>query len=230
VSSLCAASAVRSGASKALALAALLALAGGLAGCSTARVGHPPPITPAALEEAQTFPYFKTYWVGRSFVGAQLSAADGTSGYNSLIGDSVYYGDCVPGKSVLGGSCLLPLQVTTVIYHLHSNLTLGPQRNAVLRGVPATIYDGGRSIELYSGQVAIDIFSDTLAHALAATHLLRPLNARGSAAGPLPAPVYCPGLYGPQSPRLRRLMAHLPGAACQRAAKALALKESEAAP
>ncbi len=69
------------------------------------------------------------------------------------VGDSVYYGDCVQRKGIFGGgSCLLPLQVTTVIYRLHSNATLGPQRNTVIRGVPATVYDEGRSIELYSGQ------------------------------------------------------------------------------
>ena len=71
------------------------------------------------------------------------------------------------GKGIFGGgSCLLPLQVTTVIYRLHSNATLGPQRNIVVRGVPATVYDEGRSIEIYSGRVAIDIFSDTFSHAL----------------------------------------------------------------
>ena len=53
-----------------------------------------------------------------------------------------------------------------MIYRLHSNSTLGPQRNMLIRGVPATVYDEGRSIELYSGRVAIDIFSDTFAHAL----------------------------------------------------------------
>ena len=97
---------------------------------------------------------------------SRSTAADGQKGYISGVGDSVYYGDCVQRKGIFGGgSCLLPLQVTTVIYGLHSNATLGPQRNMVIRGVPATVYDEGRSIELYSGRVAIDIFSDTFAHA-----------------------------------------------------------------
>ena len=118
-----------------------------------------------------------------------------------------------------GGSCQLPLQVTTVIYRLHSNTPLGPQRNMVIRGVPATVYDGGRSIELYTGRLAIDIFSDTYAHAIRATALqLLPVNAPGSASGPLPPPVYCPGLSGPVEGALKRVMANLPGHACQRAA------------
>ncbi|HUB75312.1 MAG TPA: hypothetical protein VL979_14925 [Solirubrobacteraceae bacterium] len=194
-------------------LAACAALA--LAGCGTS---SPPPIAAAELGEAQTFPYFRVYWVGPSFDGHPLVAADGLKSYISTVGDSVYYGDCVHGKGLFGGgSCPLPLQVRTVVYAIHSNAALGRQRNLLVRGVPATSYDGGRSLEVYSGRVAIDIFSDSLAHALQAGRQLRPLNAPGSASGPLPAPVYCPGLSGPVEPQLARVMASLPRHACQRA-------------
>ena len=135
---------------------------------------------------------------GPQFAGHPLTAADGQKSYIATVGDSVYYGDCVHSKGVFGvGTCQLPLQVTTVIYSLHSNASLGPQRNTVIRGVPATVYDEGRSIELYSGRVAIDIFSDTFAHALRAAGELLPLNAPGSASADLPPPVFCPGLSGP---------------------------------
>jgi hypothetical protein len=200
---------------------AVLCAAIALAGCSTV---HPAPLDQQALAEAETFPYYRIYWVGHLFGSYPLSAVDGTKGYSAAIGDSVYYGDCVRNKGILGGgNCLLPLQVTTVIYRLHSNATLGPQRNTVIRGVPATIYDGGHSIELYSGRVAIDVFSDTFANALAATAGLRPLNAPGSSSGTLPLPVFCPGVTGPVPEHLRAVMNRLPGHACQVAARAEAL-------
>ena len=60
-----------------------------------------------------------------------------------------------------------------VVYRLHSNAPLGPQRNIVVRGVPATVYDEGRSIEIYTGRVAIDVFSNSFARALAAAERLR---------------------------------------------------------
>jgi hypothetical protein len=193
-------------------------------GCGTA---HPPPLEAKAFAEAQTFPYYRLYWAGPSFIGKPLVAVDGLKSYSAGIGDSVYYGDCVNGKGLLGGggSCLLPLQVSTVIYGLHSNSALGPQRNALVRGVPATIYDEEHSIELYSGRLAIDVFSDTLAHALAATAQLRPLNAPGTASEALPPPVYCPGLSGPVSPQLQRAMNRLPGQPCQKAQAALTAAE-----
>jgi hypothetical protein len=207
----------------------LVALAGaGLlaAGCGT--TAPPGPIAHAELAEAQTFPYYRIYWTGPHFEGKPLAAADGRKGYNTAIGDSVYYGDCTTGRGVFGGggSCTLPLQVTTVVYRLHSNQPLGRQHNMLIRGVPATVYDDGRSIELYSGQLAIDIFSNSPARAYAGALGLRPLNAAGSARTPLPLPVYCPVLYGPQEPALQRTMANLPGHACQQAAAQLAFTKS----
>jgi hypothetical protein len=207
-------------------------LAGGCAalalvsGCGA--TAPPGPIRARELAEAQTFPYYRIYWTGPRFEGRPLVAADGRKGYNNEVGDSVYYGDCVEGKGVFGGgsTCTLPLQVTTVVYRRHSNAPLGPQRNMLIRGVPATAYDEGRSIELYSGRLAIDVFSDTPAHALAAARALRPLNASGSPTGSLPRPVYCPGLSGAEAGALQRVMASLPGRACQRAVAQIAFTAS----
>jgi hypothetical protein len=194
------------------------------AGCGG--TGQPRPLAAGTLAEAETFPYFRVYWAGPTFAGHTLAAADGQANYDSGVGDSVYYGDCVHRKGIFGGgNCLLPLQVTTVIYGLHSNSALGPQRNTVVRGVPAVVYDEGRSIELYSGRLAVDIFSDTFAHAYSAALQLRPLNAPGSATENLPAPVFCPGLSGPINAQVSRVMANLPGHACQHAAAAEAQKQ-----
>ena len=202
-------------------------LAAVASGCGTE---HPRPLPAAALAEAQTFPYFPVYWVGPTFQRYALAAVDGQKGYIASVGDSVYYGDCAHGKGVFGGgSCLLPLQVTTVIYRLHSNSALGPQHNILVRGVPATVYDEGRSIELYSGRVAIDVFSDAPSRALAAAGQLRPLNAPGSR-GDLPPPVYCPGLHGEADARLQRVLASLPSRACQQAGAAAALARALARP
>jgi hypothetical protein len=190
------------------------ALLGG--GCSGQA---PPPIGGSALAEAQTFPYYRIYWVGPSFAGHVLVAADGRNGYDSSIGDGVYYGNCVSANGGLtSGGCSLPLQVLTVVYRLHSNAALGPQRNTLIRGVPATSYDRGNSIELYTGRLAIDVFSDTPSHALLAAARLRPLNAPGSASAPLPPPVYCPGLSASVPGSVQRVMAALPGHPCQSAA------------
>lgn len=201
-------------------LAVLLALTAPAGGCAN---GQPRPLTARALAEAQTFPFFRVYWVGPTFGRYRLVAADGRAGYAGDIGDGVYYGNCLSGKtSALGGSgCALPLRVNTLIYTRHANAPLGAQRNTVLRGVPATIYEGGEAIELYSGRVAIDVRADDLADALRAVSGLRPLNAPGAATEALPPPVYCPGLTPQRPAAVRAALLALPGHPCQKAAATL---------
>ncbi len=203
---------------RALAVALVGALAATLpAACGTSQ---PKPVADVELAAAQTFPYFRIYWVGRSFEGRPLAAVDGLDGYISKVGDGVYYGDCVQKKTIFeSGSCQLLLQITTVVYQRHSNQPLGPQRNILIRGVPAVVYDEGRSVELYSGHVAIDIFSNSLRHALHAAEALRPINAPGGTSEALPPPAYCPGLYGPQEIALARVTEGLRGHVCQEAAR-----------
>jgi hypothetical protein len=206
---------------------ALCAVAAVLLAAGCGGSGHPRPIASDELAEAQTFPYFPVYWVGPTFLGHPLAAADGLRNYIEKIGDSVYYGDCVQSKGIFGGgSCLLPLQVTTVIYHLHSNSALGSQHNIIIRGVPATVYDEGRSIEIYTGRQAIDIFSNDYSNAISAATRLLPLNAPGSSIANLPAPVFCPELAGVVEGEVSRVMAALPGRACQRAAAQIAYTEA----
>jgi len=206
-------------------LAGLVACLAGLAvcvlaaGCATTQ---PAPVRVHELAEAQTFPYFPVYWVGPRFGAHPLAAVDGRKSYDSAGTDAVYYGNCLPGKSsaLNGNGCVLPLQVTTSLYQRHDDVALGnPHRNALLRGVPAIVYDEGHSIELYSGRLAIDVYADDSADAARAAALLRPINAPGSATAQLPPPVFCPTLNGPQPVSLQHVMWHLPGAACQRAAE-----------
>lgn len=200
-------------------LSAILAACLLAAGCASQ---NPAPIAAGELAEAQTFPYYPLYWTGPHFGSYHLTAADGRKSYSTAVGDSVFYGDCLSGKSsAIGESgCVLPLQVTTSIYHMGTTASLGTHLNALLRGVPAAIYDQGHSIELYSGRLAIDVFSDSLPEALHAVSRLRPINAPGSASGLLPPPVYCPVLSGPQPPQLQQAMQRLPHRACQLAAAA----------
>lgn len=167
-----------------------------LAACASSR--SPQPLARGTLQEAQTFPYFRLYWTGPSFDGNPLTAADGRKSYDSSLGESLYYGNCDPGQGALHtGTCTLPLQVTTTVYRAQLNAPLGAQHNLMLRGVPATVFNGGRGVELYTGHLAVDVRADTPQRAAAAVRALLPLNASGSATAPLDPPTFCPGLTGP---------------------------------
>jgi hypothetical protein len=188
-------------------------------GCANAA---PPPLRSSELAEAQTFPFFRVYFAGPRFSGRPLVAADGLHNYNPAVGTSLYYGGCTSGRGALGGEgCVLGLQVATRIYARHANAPLGPQRNTVLRGVPAVVYDGGRSIELYTGRLAVDVFSEGLSEGLRAVAARRAGNAPGSASTPLPSPVFCPGLVPARPAAVRALLRRLPGRPCAKVARTL---------
>lgn len=184
--------------------AAICALCCGLllGGCTT----HPaPPVSFHYLRLARSFKPIAIYWVGRTFGGVPLTAIDDGSDYSPTLGMTAYYGDCRQASSPLRGGCTLPLRITSVIYTPHGNDVLLPYRSLTIRGVPAIAYDRGRSLELYTGYLAIDVTADTPARALAAARLLTPLNEPAPLVGGdrLPPPDYTPGL--PKDPRAREL-------------------------
>jgi hypothetical protein len=202
----------------------LVAMLGALAGCTT---HAPPPISPTDLQLARQFPLYTTYWVGRDFQGIALTAADSKRDYDAVVGMRAYYGNCAKPSSLLSTSgCRLPLEIATVLYHPHTNEGLGARREAVIRGVPAEIFNGGASIELYTGHLAVDIYADGPARALAAAQALRPLNRAGAPVGNLaPARFDATGSKSPVDPRVKaiadRLRDQLAAAAVRAAAAAL---------
>ncbi len=128
-----------------------------------------------------------------------LAAADGQESYTGLIGDSVYYGDCLSGKSppLGGGGCELPLQIT------HRDLPparrtprSGRSATSCCAGCPPSSTTAGTRSSSTAGASRSTSTPTRSPNALRAVAELRPMNAPGSAAGALPAPVYCPGLSG----------------------------------
>ena len=162
------------------------------------------PIAARELAEAQTFPYYRVYWVGPRFDGHALAAADGLQGYIPPIGDSVYYGDCVRGKGIFGGgSCQLPLQVTTVIYRLHSNAAARPAaQHARARRARGRLRR--RPLDRDLQRAASRSMSSPTRSRTRCRAAARAAPAERARLGPgtLPPPVYCPGLYGPIGPPL----------------------------
>lgn len=166
-------------------------------------------ISAGDLRLTRQFGDFAIYWAGEQFQNVPLTAADSEIDYDPAIGMRMYYGDCEKQSSPLSSvGCRLPLEVNTVVYKAHSNDGLGPHRNTTLRGVPAVVFDSGRSIELYTGRdFAIDIYADSPNRALAAAAALRPANAAGSARTVLPAPTFKPGAKAdPQTEALARTL------------------------
>jgi hypothetical protein len=148
-----------------------------LCGCATHPAG---PITTRDLDVARSFRLFTVYWVGRNFDGVPLTAADTQRDYDATAGERVYYGNCDKQSSPVSTvGCRLPLEIATVVYHAidsRGNEGLGTRTNTSIRGVPAVIFNSGRSIQLYTDELAIDIYADTPDRALAAAEAAVPMN------------------------------------------------------
>jgi hypothetical protein len=177
-------------------IAAALAAAGLLAGCTTHTA---PPISKKQLALTRSFRLYTIYWAGRKLDRLPVTAADGPRSYDSNIGMTVYYGNCEHSHALLPNGCKLPLKITTVLFVPHSNSSLGPRRKTTLRGVPAVIFDDGNSIELYTDRMAVDVVADTPRRALEAVAHLTPLNSPLPAGWPaLPPPEFKPGVSAKQ--------------------------------
>jgi hypothetical protein len=192
-----------------------------LSGCTT----HPAkPISTKDLAVAQRFRLFTVYWVGRSFDGVALTAADTQRDYDAVVGERVYYGNCDKQKSITStAGCLLPLEIATVDYHKidsRRNEGLGTRVNTSIRGVPAVIFNAGKSIQLYTDRLAIDIYADTAARALGAARAVVPMNRRGN---PRPGLLAPPRFSKDVDPRLLVIERQL-SAAAQRARSAAAAR------
>jgi hypothetical protein len=136
------------------------------------------PIPHNILESMVSSP-FPVYWAGASFQG--LSITDATHDPSGAY--SVQYGNCLQGGQ---GVCVSPLRIVTSPDN--SFLPGGSaQRGAkLLRGAPAVLARGGRTIVIATGKVVVDIYATTAAVAAAAARTVVPINVPGRPQGQLP--------------------------------------------
>ncbi len=155
-------------------LAALCAL--GICACgNTLQVS---PIPHQNLEGLVTAPY-TVYWLGGSFRGLAVSETqhDPSDAY------VVDYGNCVQGGQ---GYCVPPLRIVT---SPDNSFVPGGSlrvRAARIRGVSATLAQGGKTILIATGSVIVDIYADNPRLALAAADGLAAINGPGAPGEPLP--------------------------------------------
>jgi len=177
---------------RAILAAATLAAAGVLAGCAT---GPAPPVSKNQLTYARSFALYTVYWAGPRLDGFPLTQADGIGDYNSHVGVTLYYGNCEHKSLLALGGCTLPLRITTVLYLPHSNVSFGRYRSIRMHGVPAVITAGGDEIELYTGDVAVDVYGATPKITRDAAEHLTSFNRPATAAWPaFTPPQYQPGV------------------------------------
>jgi hypothetical protein len=161
----------------AISLAALCAVS--LAGCADTLQDRP---IPHNLLESLIVAPLPVYWLGASFQG--LAVTDAVHDPSGAF--TVQYGDCVEGGQA---TCVPPLRVVTSPDNSFLPGGSAPQRTAPLRSVQAVLARGGRTIEIPTGGVVVDIYARDARVAGAAARTVVPINRVGAPEGPLPAPL-----------------------------------------
>lgn len=148
-------------------------------------------------------PGYGVFWAGSSFEGLPMSGSarfcesyDPIMGRNEMV--SYDYGDCQASTTQEGG-CVAPLEVqSSPMCERHASLyTTGdpdasqpyPYESATIRGVPAAKFDGGTTIELYTGNTTVSVYGDDPAQVL---RLANAIVASPDYLNPLTAPYVSP--------------------------------------
>jgi hypothetical protein len=158
-------------------LAALCAVS--LGGCADTLQDRP--IAHNVLESLIVAPV-PVYWLGASFQG--LAVTDAVHDPSGAF--TVQYGDCVEGGQA---TCVPPLRVVTSPDNSFLPGGSASQRVAPLRAVQSVLTRGGRTIEIPTGGVVIDIYARDARVAGAAARAVAPINRVGAPEDTLPPPL-----------------------------------------
>jgi hypothetical protein len=140
------------------------------------------PISSNVLEQLVMVRQYPIYWLGGSFAKMQITNVmrDPSGAF------TIQYGDCVEGGQ---STCVPPLSVITSPDNSFHPAGSAPSQTLDLRGVHALLTQGGKTIELASGGVIIDIYANDPPMASAAAQAVVPINQRGLPGGALPRPL-----------------------------------------
>lgn len=140
------------------------------------------PVHDRDLLAAVRVPHFPIYWLGRSFEGMTVSGVQRDTGGAF----AVPYGNCLVGGQ---STCVAPLVVVTSPDNGFLPGGSAHRTRLLIRSRHAAQALGGRTLEIATGPVVVDVYARTPALAQAAARSLAPINRPGSPSAPLPPPV-----------------------------------------
>jgi hypothetical protein len=161
--------------------AALLALCAlGLGACANTLQDQR--VAPSFLEPLVMQDEYPVYWLGGAFHRlAIISVARDPSGAYAIK-----YGDCLQGGENV---CVTPLQIVTSPDNSFRPGGSTAQRPLSVRGVRSILAQGGKTIEVPTGAVVVDIYADSPALARAAAETMVGINLDQVPGTPLPRPL-----------------------------------------
>jgi hypothetical protein len=138
-------------------------------------------VAPSFLEPLAMQREYPIYWLGGAFRDLPIiSVAHDASGAYTIK-----YGNCRQGGESV---CVTPLEIVTSPDNSFRPGGSTPQRAISVRGVASTLAQNGRTIEVSTGGVVVDVYADSPALAHAASEAMVSINAVELPGSPLPRP------------------------------------------
>jgi hypothetical protein len=159
---------------------AALAIVGALTlGACGANTLQDQPIGAAPLESVMVKSQFPVYWLGLKFAGMQITSVS----LDPSEAVTIHYGDCVLGGQY---TCVTPVTIVSSPDNSFLPGATAITRTVSLRGVIASMAQGGATLAIPTGPVVVSVYARNSALAHRAASTMTPFNEVGLPQEPLP--------------------------------------------
>jgi hypothetical protein len=150
------------------------------AGCGNTLQDQPVPSN--VLEQLVSVREYPIYWLGAKFHRLAVTGVlrDPSEAF------TLQYGDCIEGGQ---NTCVFPLVIVSSPDNSFSPMGSAPSSTRVIRTVHGLIARGGRTIEIPTAGVVVDIYAENAELAQAAAQTMVAINQGDAPEAPLPAPL-----------------------------------------
>ena len=130
---------------------------------------------------------FPVYWLGFEFRGMRITSVT----IDPAEAVTIHYGDCVLGGQY---TCVTPISIVSSPDNSFIPGAGAGTRSLALRGVSASVAQGGDTLAIPTGGVVVSVYARDPALARLGATMMAPLNAEGLPQMPLPAALPDTGL------------------------------------
>jgi hypothetical protein len=140
------------------------------------------PVASNLLEQLVELREYPIYWLGAEFRHLSVTGVlrDPSEAF------TLQYGDCIEGGQ---STCVPPLALVSSPNNSFQPIGSVPARRVAIRGVSGWLTRGGRTIEIPTAGVVVDIYAKTPKLAMAAARMMVAINQSGAPGAALPAAI-----------------------------------------
>lgn len=147
--------------------------------CCGANTLQDQPIGASSLESVMVKSHFPVYWLGLDYQGMQITSVS----IDPSEAVTIRYGDCVLGGQY---TCVTPVTIVSSPDNSFVPGATPATRTASLRGVSASLAQGGATLAIPTGPVVVSVYARNPVLARQSAGTMTPFNEVGLPQAPMP--------------------------------------------